>query len=121
MVSTVLDDAADLDLDRDLFEEANLYPRNTGLPMTVWASVRGRARHDVRLKVCMTPGNRFDADNVAVVAVRPEPRLLHGDLSTDDFRRVADWIAMNEAALIAFWDGEIDGLEFASALRKLGG
>ncbi len=33
----------------DLFEMANLYPRETGLPMTVWVSPRGNARHDVRM------------------------------------------------------------------------
>jgi len=33
----------------DLFEMANLYPRETGLPMTIWVSPRGNARHDVRI------------------------------------------------------------------------
>ena len=32
----------------DLFEMANLYPDTTGLPMTVWISPRGNARHDAR-------------------------------------------------------------------------
>ncbi len=34
----------------ELFEMANLFPRTTGLPMTVWVSPRGNARHDVRVK-----------------------------------------------------------------------
>jgi hypothetical protein len=38
-----------------LFEMANLFPGTTGLPMTVWVSPRGNARHDVRVKVNMTP------------------------------------------------------------------
>jgi hypothetical protein len=29
----------------DLFEMANLYPDITGLPVTVWVSPRGAARH----------------------------------------------------------------------------
>jgi hypothetical protein len=37
--------------ERDLFEMANLYPDTTGLPMTVWVSPRGTARHDARIKV----------------------------------------------------------------------
>jgi hypothetical protein len=28
-----------------LFEIANFYPSTTGLPMTVWVSPRGNARH----------------------------------------------------------------------------
>jgi hypothetical protein len=35
----------------DTFEMANLYPRDTGLPMTIWVSPRGRARHDARINV----------------------------------------------------------------------
>ena len=29
--------------DADTYQMANLYPRDTGLPMTVWVSVRGGA------------------------------------------------------------------------------
>ena len=42
----------------ELFEMANLFPRTTGLPMTVWVSPRGNARHDLRVKVDMTYGNQ---------------------------------------------------------------
>ena len=54
----------------DLFEMANLYPDTTGLPMTVWVSPRGSARHDVRVKVNMTHGNQMSIANTAVVGVR---------------------------------------------------
>jgi hypothetical protein len=37
--------------------------------VTIWESPRGLARHDVRIKVCTTPGDRMDAGNTAVVAV----------------------------------------------------
>jgi hypothetical protein len=41
--------------DDELFEMTNLFPRTTGLPMTVWVSPRGNAPHDVLVKVNMTP------------------------------------------------------------------
>ena len=62
----------------DTYEMANLYPRDTGLPMTVWVSPRGRARHDARIMVCRTRGDRMDPANTAVVAIRPLPRVVHG-------------------------------------------
>ena len=62
----------------DLFEMANLFPSTTGLPMTVWVSPRGNARHDVQVKVNMTHGNQISAANTAVVAVRPVPRIIAG-------------------------------------------
>jgi hypothetical protein len=101
------------------FEMANLYPRDTGLRMTVWVSPRGNARHDVRIKVCTTPGDRMDATNTAVVALRPRPRVVQGELVADDFAAVARWIASNEPALIGYWNGDLSTVELARRLRKI--
>jgi hypothetical protein len=65
----------------ELFEMANLFPRTTGLPMTVWVSPRGNARHNVRVKVNMTHGNQMTVSNTAVVGVRPAPHFIAGQLS----------------------------------------
>jgi hypothetical protein len=59
----------------ELFEMANLFPRTTGLPMTVWVSPRGNARHDVRVKVNITHGNQMTVSNTAW-GVRPAPHLI---------------------------------------------
>src|ERR1700750_315613 len=95
---------------RDLFEMANLYPRTTGLPMTVWVSPRGNARHDVRIKVNMAHGNQMNIENTALVGVAPTPRVIAGRLASEDERVVVEWIALNEAAIVAYWDGDIDTL-----------
>jgi hypothetical protein len=105
--------------DQDLFETANLYPRDTGLPMTIWVSPRGHARHDVLIKVCMTPGDRMDADNTATVAVRPQPRVLHGELSPNGVAAVSAWVGLNECALVDYWDGAVSTVEFVNRLSKL--
>jgi hypothetical protein len=103
----------------ELFEMANLYPRTTGLPMTVWVSPRGNARHDVRIKVNMTHGNQMNIDNTAVVAVRPSPRVIAGLLSPEDERAIVDWIALNVTAIVAYWDGDIDTVQLAQALKPV--
>jgi len=103
----------------DLFEMANLFPATTGLPMTVWVSPRGGARHDVRIKVNMTHGNQMNAANTAVVAVRPRPNILAGRLAVDDERAVFRWVALNEAALIAYWNGQIDTIQLGRLLQPL--
>src|SRR5438270_13947172 len=79
----------------DIFHLTNLSPRITGLPMSVWVSPRGNARHDVRVKVNMTHGRQMTIENTAVVAVRPVPRVLAGRLSADDRHPVYDWIKLN--------------------------
>lgn len=106
------------DLADALFEMANLFPRTTGLPMTIWVSPKGGARHDARVKVSMTPG-RMDLANTAVVAIRPRPRVIAGDLSTADFDAVSRWITANQATLIAFWEESIDSVELGQRLVRL--
>jgi hypothetical protein len=101
------------------FDMANLYPRDTGLPMTIWVSPKGRARHDVRIKVCTIPGDRMDATNTAVVAVQPRPKVLHGELSRSDAELVSRWIDANATALIGYWEGQLSTVEFVFGLKKL--
>jgi hypothetical protein len=103
----------------ELFDMANFYPRTTGLPMTVWVGPRGRARHDVRVKVNMTHGDQMTIDNTAVVGVRPSPHLIAGRLSMQDQRLVFEWVGLNTAAIVGYWDGSIDTVELVQALRPL--
>jgi hypothetical protein len=102
-----------------LFEMANLFPRTTGLPMTIWVGPRGNTRHDVRIKVNITHGNQMNIDNTAVVGVRPSPHLIAGKLSPADERAVADWIGLNSDAIVAYWNGDIDTLELVQTLKPL--
>ena len=107
------------DADVDLFTMTNLYPRRTGLPMTVWVSPRGKARHAARIKVNMTHGPRMTIGNTAVVRLRPVPRVIAGELSAADRQAIFQWIAMNEAALLEHWNGIIDGGDLIERLRPL--
>lgn len=104
----------------DLYEMTNIFPRTSGLPMTVWISPRGRARHDARVKVCRVPGNRMVPEETAVVSVRPVPELLEGELDGDALRAVRAWVLLNQEVILDFWNGGIDGVELGQRLRKLG-
>jgi hypothetical protein len=110
--------ATDNDAD-ELFEMANLFPRTTGLPMTVWVSPRGNARHDARVKVNTTHGDQMNIANTAVVGVRPTPHVITGHLSPDDQRVVFEWISLNRAAIVEYWDGRIDTIELGQQLKRL--
>jgi hypothetical protein len=117
--SSPISEKADARTSDDLYEMANLYPRTTGLPMTVWVGPRGNARHDVRIKVNITHGNQMNIDNTAAVGVRPAPHLVTGRLSSNDERLVFEWIRLNEATIIAYWDGSIDTAELIQNLKPL--
>jgi hypothetical protein len=103
----------------ELFEMANLYPRTTGLPMTVWVSPRGNARHDARIKVNIVHGNQMTIDGTAVVGIRPAPHTIAGRLSADDEQAVFRWITLNAAAIVAYWDGSIDSVQLGQMLKPL--
>jgi hypothetical protein len=103
----------------ELFEMANLFPRTTGLPMTVRVSPRGSARHDARAKVNMTPGDQMNITSTAVVGVRPNQHVVTGHLSPDDQRAAFEWISLNTAAIVEYWDGRIDTIELGQLLKRL--
>jgi hypothetical protein len=106
-----------LDEERHLFEMANLYPRTTGPPVTVLVRPRGGARHGVRIEVCRTPGDRMDLEDLAIVAVRPAPAVIHGELKPEIARPVLAWTAANADALIDYWDGRIGTIELDGRLK----
>jgi hypothetical protein len=103
----------------ELYEMANLYPAETGLPMTVWVSPRGRPRHDVRVKVNRSHGPRMTITNTVNVAVRPMPRILTGQLAPADANAVFAWVALNQDALVDYWNGRIGAIELARRLQPL--
>ena len=105
--------------EEDFFDMSNLYPKHTGLPMTVWVGVRGRARHDARVKVCRSHGNHMDIHDTAVVSIRPTPELVEGPLKAADLTAVQAWITLNKAALIDHWDGKLDSIDLGQALKRL--
>jgi hypothetical protein len=107
------------DDDVDLFEMANLYPATTGLPMTVWVSPRGGARHDARIKVNMTHGPTMNIGNAAVVGIRPSPHIIHGHLPASDMIAVERWIRLNETALLDHWDGKTDAVQLGARLVRI--
>jgi hypothetical protein len=57
----------------------------------------------------MLPGN------LAMVAVYPGPRLIAVILS----QAVSEWIRLNEAALVDYWEYRITTVQFTQRLRRL--
>ena len=104
----------------DLYEMANLFPDDTGLPVTVWVSPRGRARHAARIKVCRTPGNKMVPTNTAVVSISAEPTVVAGTLPTRYFEPVARWVASNREALLEYWAGAIGTGALLRKLKRVG-
>jgi hypothetical protein len=103
-------------IEDDAYTMANLRPADTGLPMVVWVSERGNARHDVRVKVCRVHGDKIQYSNTVSMAVRPQPHLVEGQLSQADIDLVSLWITINAKTIVAYWDGDISTSELLQQL-----
>jgi hypothetical protein len=104
----------------DFFEMANLSPALTGLPMIVWISERGHARHDARLKVSVVHGRRGRPDRTASVSVRPTVEIVAGsELDRRDMELVREWVELNREAIIAYWNRELLTDEVITRLKPL--
>lgn len=102
----------------DFYDMANLFPRHTGLPFAVWISVRGNARHDVRIKV--SPGSKAQPEEVVSVGIRPTIQAMEGEIEAEDMKLLTNWIEMNRKTIIDYWDGEIDTVDAVIAIRPIG-
>src|SRR5438094_2038811 len=80
------------------FETANLFSKHTGLPFVVWISYRGGAQHDVRVNV--SPGLKALPSEMISVAIRPNVRVVQGEMSASDLALLTEWIELNRDALI---------------------
>lgn len=92
-----------------LFDMANLRPERTGLPFVVFISQRGRARHDVRVKLAR--GAKVRPSEMITVAVRPTPRVIRGRMNASEFDLVRRWIEENMQVLVDYWNGDIEYTE----------
>ncbi len=77
----------------------------TGLSQVVWLQ-RGHGRYDVLIEV--TPGGRYDPENLTVLALEPIVVQISGGLYQRDFERVGAWANVNRDLIDDFWDGRLE-------------
>lgn len=99
------------------FDMANLGQKHTGLPFVVWISVRGGARHDVRVKV--SRNLKATPSELISVAMRPEVRVIDGEMSGSDLALLGQWIELNRDVIIRYWNSEIDTMDALQAIRSI--
>jgi hypothetical protein len=75
----------------------------------------------VRVKVAKAPGDRMEPTDVATIAVRPQPHIIHGQLSAEIERAVLAWTTAKAQALAPYWDGRLDTIELGARLVRVEG
>jgi hypothetical protein len=102
------------------FDMAILFPQHTGLPFFVWISYRGNATNDdVRVKISR---HAKGGPPEMIFGIRPDIHLVDGDMHAFHFHEILylrNWIELNRATLISYWEGDIDTLDALDALTAL--
>ena len=89
----------------------------TGLNQVIWLQ-RAAGRDNLVIEV--TPGGRYDPDNVTVLALEPMILQIAGGLHARDFERVSAWANANRDLIDEFWEGDIDSFEeITSRVKKV--
>lgn len=108
------------DDEEDFFLMASLAPEDTGLPMVVWISERGRSRHDARVRIALRHGRDLRPDPSAWVAVQPDVRVVVGSgLRPNDLDLVRRWIELNREVVLGYWNGDLSTDEAIARLQPL--
>ena len=108
--------AASVAADRITQDSVSLPKHMTGLAQVIWLR-RGNGEENVLVGV--TPGPRFEAERLTVLAVEPMVLQVSGGLNEKDFERVAPWVMTNRDVIDDFWEGLITSMaELSSRVRK---
>lgn len=86
----------------------------TGLAVVMWLR---RGHGEDNIVVGVTPGPRFEAERLTVLAVEPMVLQVSGGLNETDFERVSAWVMSNRDLIDDFWEGRITS--FAEMNRRV--
>lgn len=102
---------------RQRSDRISLKSHLTGLQQVVWL-LRGGDGDEVTIEV--TPGSRYDPQNVTVLALEPIIVQISGGLYTRDFERMAAWVNSNRDLIDDVWyeDVELDD-EILARVKKV--
>jgi hypothetical protein len=77
----------------------------TGLHQVIWLQRDGNG-DEVQVEV--TPGGRYDPQNLTVLALEPIIVQINGGLYTRDFDRVAAWVNANRDLIDDVWYDDVE-------------
>ena len=91
-----------------LYEMANLYQADTNLPMIIWISPKGNAKHGPRIKVAVNKSHKANIGDSVSISISDDPKIVAGkDLSFEYFKLARRFVLLNKDLLIKYWNYEI--------------
>src|ERR1035437_571142 len=115
------EEALEDDTDEDLFEFTDLGPHLPGLPFFVWVRPSMGLRREVWVGVSPDRSG-FGGRDLTQVSVRPDVRVVKGQMSNKDLAVVRRWVGVNHDAIVKYWDCDPmiqDSLDVYDAVKSL--
>ena len=105
-----------------LYAMANVQPKTTGLPMTVYISNKN-ARHGPQINVSQQYGDQMNARELFSMTIEEDPRVIRkpGKIRVSDIRKVGQFIHENRELLLDYWRQAppLDTLDMLLKLTKV--
>jgi len=107
--------------EEELLEEVVSYRRAvTGVENTIFISPKGRTRQAARIKLAIDPRTGIDPrGETASIAISDGAVIAGGAIPAALLARVRQFIELNRAALIDYWEYRIDTEELRQRLRSI--
>ena len=106
----------------DLYAMANLQPKTTGLPMTVYISNR-TAGHEPRVAISQQHGDQTNASDLFFMTIEDNPRIIGklAGIRVSDLMKVHQLLMANRGLLLHYWYQEppLDTLDMLLKLTRV--
>jgi len=106
----------------DTYLLTSMSPRNTGLPVTVYARLPDADGRQRGMTLFVSAGSELDIEDgrYAVLAIEHDPmRVIEGrPLQPGLMKQVASWVSLNRVALHDHWLGHLDSVELGRQLHQ---
>lgn len=106
----------------DLWEMANLIPKDTGLSTVIWIGPKsGKEKHNARIKVRDKDGKK----TLYPISISTKPEWVEGEppsLSRKEINQIEEFVKLNRALLLKYWlhgDEKMSLKDVFSKLKKL--
>lgn len=86
----------------DLYAMANLQPKTTGLPMTVYISNR-TAGHEPRVVISQQHGDQLISSDLSFMTIKDNPRIIGKLAGIRNLMKVHQLLMANQGLLLHYW------------------
>ena len=104
----------------DLYEMANVSPKDTGLSVYVYVSPNN-SNHGPRIKVSNIKNKSWSDDNFSL-SICDKPELMNGvcKLDSNELDDTKNWIILNKNILLDYWNNKIQSTkEFLLLIKSI--